>query len=101
LKDFSDTTIVENLYAPVMDTNVNDYYLQSLNKCAKETLQRNTDLYFKNHGTNDARFASQFGIPAVGFGPIGSNYHAPDEFVYISSLKVYYDILYKFLSITR
>lgn len=72
-------------------------YLKLLNKIAKETLNLKKDLFFKNHGTNDARFASQVGIPSVGFGPVGNNYHAQQEFVYISSLFSYNNILEQFV----
>lgn len=80
-----------------MDTDLNNPYLKKLNELLKKTLNSKKDFYFKNHGTNDARFASQLNIPAVGFGPIGKNYHAENEFVYTKSLRTYYKILGNFI----
>lgn len=80
-----------------MNTSLNNPHLQKLNELLKKTLNSKKDFYFKNHGTNDARFASQVNIPAVGFGPIGKNYHAKNEFVYIKSLSTYYKILNQFI----
>ena len=80
-----------------MVTNKNNQYVKTLHKIAKDVLRTKKDLFFNNHGTNDARFAAGLGIPAVGFGPVGDNYHADEEYVKIQSLIDYYQILRKFL----
>lgn len=79
-----------------MKTPSTNKQLMLLNNLAKQELNFKKDLYFKNHGTNDARFASKLKIPAVGFGPIGDNYHAQNEYVLIDSLEAYYNIINKF-----
>lgn len=79
--------------APQMKTKNSNPLLKRLNSLAKERLHLSRDLFFKNHGTNDARFAAKHGIPAVGFGPIGGNYHVNDEYVSIKSLVDFYSIL--------
>lgn len=79
--------------APQMKTKNTNPYLRNLNATAKKQLNISHDLFFKNHGTNDARFAAKVGIPAVGFGPIGNNYHVRDEYVSIKSLVDFYSIL--------
>lgn len=80
-----------------MVTNKKDHPLVvRLNRIAKEQLDLKQDFYFKNHGTNDARFAAAAGIPAVGFGPVGRNCHAKDEYISIESMKQYYKIYKKF-----
>lgn len=71
--------------------------IMHLNTVAKSILKKNSDLYVKNHGTNDARFASELGYPAVAFGPIGKNYHAEGEYVEIESLVKYLQIIQKIL----
>jgi succinyl-diaminopimelate desuccinylase len=81
----------------MMATDIKNFYVNNLNNVVKKELNIKKDLYFKNHGTNDARFANIVGIPSVGFGPIGDNYHAPSEFVYIESLVKYFNILEKFV----
>jgi succinyl-diaminopimelate desuccinylase len=60
-------------------------------------LHKKNDLYFQNHGTNDARFAADADIPAVGFGPVGDNYHAKNEYVSVESLELYSKILDQFI----
>jgi len=81
----------------MMVTDIKNFYIANLHNIAKKELNIKKDLYFKNHGTNDARFANMVGIPSVGFGPIGDNYHAPNEFVYVESLVKYFNILKKFV----
>ena len=90
---------IEVIYqTEMMTTNINNKYIQNLNQTAKEFLNLEKDLYFNNHGTNDARFASEVGIPSVGFGPIGNNYHANNEYISIKSLDEYFKIIDSFLS---
>ncbi len=81
-----------------MKTDHTNPLLNELNSLAKDKLKIKRDLYFKNHGTNDARFAAHVGIPSVAFGPVGDNYHAQGEYVSIQSLREYYEILTTFLS---
>lgn len=103
IEDAVRTAIKSNKYvsfeklfsAPQMKTKNSDPSVKKLNSIAKERLHLSRDLFFKNHGTNDARFAAKHGIPAVGFGPIGGNYHVNDEYVSIKSLVDFYSILEK------
>lgn len=89
---------VEVIYeTDMMETEKTNRYLDLLHTIAKDSLKLKRDLLFKNHGTNDARFASHVGIPAVGFGPIGANYHAKDEFVFVESLARFTRILERFI----
>ncbi len=81
----------------MMNTNLKNKYIVALHNIAKEELNKKTNLFFKNHGTNDSRFANLAGVPSVGFGPVGDNYHALNEFVYIETLLTYHNILYKFI----
>lgn len=97
LKRFKGLEIQEIYKTEIMDTNINNPYLQNLHQISKQVLKTKKNLFFKNHGTNDARFAAQVGIPSVGFGPVGENYHAKGEFIYIDSLKKYYEIIYKLI----
>lgn len=82
---------------PLMKTNNDNPQIKLMNDIAKKILESRQDLFFKNHGTNDARFASDVGIPAIGFGPVGNNYHIKDEYVNIKSLVDYYSIIEEFI----
>jgi len=81
----------------MMVTDIKNRYVTTLHDILKKELNIKNNLYFKNHGTNDARFANMVGIPSVGFGPIGDNYHAPNEFIYIESLLKYFSIMKEFI----
>lgn len=90
---------IETIYKTnMMTTSIQNPYIRMLNAIAKKELGLSNDLYFQNHGTNDARFASECGIPAVAFGPIGANYHTNNEYVFIDSLVHFYKILKKYVS---
>lgn len=52
--------------------------------------------FIGQYGTADTRFYSEYGVPAVEFGPVGANHHGPDEFVYVKSLIDYKKILTEF-----
>ena len=49
------------------------------------------------HGTSDANYYARIGCPAVEFGPIGMSGNMYHEYVSISSLEKYYQILTEFL----
>jgi len=98
LGPFGKKIIVKKDYqTAMMITDLHNDKLQLLYKTIKANVKTPKNIFFKNHGTNDARFASTVGIAAVGFGPVGGNYHTQDEYVVIKSLQDYYIILKKFL----
>lgn len=78
-------------------TSSTNKHLKLLDSIIKKELGLKKNLYFKNPGTNDARFANKVRIPAISFGPIGDNYHAQNEYVLIESLEAYYNIISNFI----
>ncbi len=98
LAKFSKVEVEVKYQTPLMITDKNNPYLQKLYQAANKVLAPQKAIFYHNPGTNDARFATAVGIPATGFGPIGGNYHARDEYVEISSLQIYAAILHDFLS---
>ena len=46
----------------------------------------------REHGTSDARFLAEHGIPSVIFGPVGGGLHASNEWISISSLHHHIEI---------
>lgn len=94
--------VVEPLYkTAMMNTNIKNPFIKALNSIAKKKFNLSDDLYSLNHGTNDARFASECGIPAVAFGPVGSNYHTSGEYVLVDSLVNFYRTLNEFISVSN
>lgn len=84
--------------SPITKISLDNPHLCKLNILAKKHLATQEDFYFKNPGTNDTRFAVEYGIPGVSFGPIGENFHAKNEYVSIESLMSVYTILEEFIT---
>jgi succinyl-diaminopimelate desuccinylase len=95
--DEEDVFLEKKYSTEMMITDKKNKYIFLLNDIAKKILKKRKDLFFNNHGTNDARFANLVAIPSVAFGPVGDNYHAKDEFVYIDSLINFEKIILNFL----
>ena len=67
----------------------------------KETIEKitgNKSELQNNHGASDLAYASEKGIESAIFGPYGLNYHGKEEFVYLSSLELYYKVMKEFIS---
>jgi succinyl-diaminopimelate desuccinylase len=72
----------------------------SMIKVLKSSVEKNTGKKVKllqEHGASDLRYYSEKGVPSVLFGPHGENYHGKDEFIYLSSLNLYYTALKGFV----
>ena len=71
-------------------------YLQALSDAASaagllETMSVGRD------GSSDAVSFLRAGVPAVEYGPAGEGHHGPEEWVSISSLEMYREVLTHFL----
>jgi len=55
----------------------------------------------RKHGAADGRFYSERGMDAVIFGPGGDGQHGPDEYLDLSTLRPYHDVLVDFLRALR
>ena len=51
------------------------------------------------HGASDIVYFQRAGIPGVEFGPVGGGHHGPNEYVVISSLETYRQMLVQFVQI--
>jgi succinyl-diaminopimelate desuccinylase len=51
------------------------------------------------HGASDIVYFQRVGVPGVEFGPIGGGHHGPKEFVVVSSLETYRQMLVQFVQI--
>ncbi len=77
--------------APVQ-TNPAHPLIVQLQKSAEKVLRREV-CFFGQDGAADTRFYAEHGIPAVEFGPMGANHHGKNEYVDISSLLAFKQIL--------
>ncbi len=81
---------------PSLHTAASDNQLQLLKNIGSKILSREIVLRGAN-GSSDARHYAQVGGAGIEFGPVGGNIGADDEWVSISSLNEYYQIIKKFL----
>ncbi|MHA6253219.1 M20 family metallopeptidase [Oceanobacillus sp. CAU 1775] len=79
-----------------VNTDKNNRFVKQLYESVESTIDHHA-VFFGQAGSSDARFYSEHNIPAVEFGPIGANHHAPNEYVDINSLKQYKDILKNYI----
>ena len=81
----------------MLNTDPANPYVKKLKSSAERVLKRKVR---KNaeHGATDARYFSKKGIPAVLFKPLGFNPHSEREYVVISSLKPYFEVMLDFVS---
>ena len=81
---------------PALDTDRKDPSVVALSKAAKQVTKKRIVLRGAN-GTSDARHFARVGGSGVEFGPIGGDIGGPKEWVSISSLDTYCEILRAFL----
>lgn len=74
-------------------TKKDDPYVQALKAaCIKEEPEKDIKI-FGQHGSSDGKHFAKYGIPAVEFGPCGSDWHGDSENVILQSIQEYIDIL--------
>jgi succinyl-diaminopimelate desuccinylase len=52
---------------------------------------------FIAHGSSDARFFSAKGVPTINIGPTGSGFHVQNEWVDVTDLTLYYQVVRRFV----
>ena len=77
--------------------NGQNAFLREFKQVADQVWGKPLSLQY-GHGSTDARYFSEAGIPAVIFGAVGRNWHAEGEWVDLDSLEKNKEILLKFLS---
>ena len=80
--------------APAITVKEDSEFVQALSKVTTDITQKEAVL-FGQHGAADTRFYATTGAEAIEFGPSGDDWHGPGEYVVISSVKQYADILTK------
>ena len=66
-------------------------YVSSLNDLGMEAI------FSATHGSSDARHFAEYNIPVIMSQPQGGNHHAVGEWVEISSLQTYYDLIKSYI----
>ncbi len=81
---------------PALSIDENNHYLQLLKTETERATRKNVCILSAN-GSSDARHFMRVNCPAIEFGPIGGGIGSDEEWVDISSLEKYYQILKSFL----
>lgn len=87
-----DATLEVVANEPELNTSADDQYLRLLQKIAKEVTGKGI-LLRGAQGSSDARHFQRVAVPGIEFGPIGDGIGSDDEWVSISSLEHFYEIL--------
>lgn len=94
-KHFPGNEVLIYASEPAVTTNDNNPYIIQLQSETTIKTGRDTNL-FGQHGSADTRFYAKNGAGAVEFGPSGADWHGEKEYVSISSVETYKDILVSF-----
>lgn len=92
-KEFKLDVVVKE---PAQFVDGNNQYLRLLQKIGKQIIKKEVPLN-KGMGSSDARHFTRVNNSAIEFGPIGGGMGSDSEWVNISSLKEYHQILKEFL----
>ena len=79
---------------PAITTTEDNPFVQSLAEVTAKITEKDAIL-FGQHGAADTRYYAKTGAGAIEFGPSGDDWHGPGEYVLISSIEKYADILTK------
>lgn len=81
---------------PAMDVDPENMHIKSLQRITKSITNKKCKLYAAQ-GSSDVRHFVKLGMPGVEFGPVGGGIGSDEEWVSISSLDDYYEIIKTFL----
>lgn len=81
---------------PAVTTKEDNEHVLHLQQITTKLTERATNL-FGQHGSADTRFYAAIGAGAIEFGPSGEDWHGEKEYVSISSVEIYKNILISFM----
>ena len=93
---FKGIKLEEIVFGSFYSIDPRNKYLQLFSKIAREKFAIKTSFVF-SHGSSDARFFVEKGIPAILIRPKGGGHHSDKEWVDIEDLKKYYETLKEFV----
>ncbi|MFS0637980.1 M20/M25/M40 family metallo-hydrolase [Mesobacillus foraminis] len=92
IQSITDGEITVKVAGPPVETKENDEFVKKLSPIVEQHTKHPVE-YFGQHGAADTHFFASKGIPAIEFGPSGANWHGNEEYVVISSLNTYKNML--------
>jgi succinyl-diaminopimelate desuccinylase len=83
-------------FVPAMLTSEKNFYVSLLQKVSKKSLGKALP-FGVAHAASDMRSFQEVGCPGIEFGLDGHNHHSDDEYITLSSITRYYEVLREFL----
>ncbi|HEX2984109.1 MAG TPA: M20/M25/M40 family metallo-hydrolase, partial [Ignavibacteriales bacterium] len=97
VKESGEENIIEfHGFGPVCYTPLNNELLKRF-KSAADFIEGKDIPVCASAGASDMRFFSEKKIPCLNYGPDGKNHHAPNEYVNINSIALFYNALIRFI----
>ncbi|MFJ5772220.1 M20 family metallopeptidase [Psychrobacillus sp. NPDC093180] len=93
---YPNSEVIFHSTAPAVTTEENNKYVKKLQQVTSTLSARPTKL-FGQHGSADTRFYAEKGAGAIEFGPSGADWHGEKEYVLISSVERFKEILISFI----
>ena len=94
--DFPGSEVIVHACEPAVTTEESNLYVLKLQQVTSNMTNSITNL-FGQHGSADTRFYAKNGAGAIEFGPSGADWHGEKEYVSISSVEKYKNILVSFI----
>ncbi|MEW6508564.1 MAG: M20/M25/M40 family metallo-hydrolase [Bacteroidota bacterium] len=97
VKRYGDNNKIEyDNIAPVCFTPEDNEFVKSFKHCADSIEEDNIPI-LPSAGASDLRYFSEKKIPCVNYGPKGGNHHAANEYVEVSSIAAFYNVITKYI----
>ncbi|QFG00218.1 M20 family peptidase [Psychrobacillus glaciei] len=93
---FPGSEVIVHACEPAVTTEENNSHVLKLQQVTTKWTNSITNL-FGQHGSADTRFYAKNGAGAIEFGPSGADWHGEKEYVSISSVEKYKNILVSFI----
>ncbi|MFJ8066594.1 M20 family metallopeptidase [Psychrobacillus sp. NPDC096426] len=93
---FPTSNVIIHSIAPAVTTEENNEYVKKIQQITSILTERPTKL-FGQHGSADTRFYAETGVGAIEFGPSGADWHGEKEYVLISAVQQFKQILVSFI----
>lgn len=96
IKEITDANVKIHYEAVPVNNDLESKPMQLLLSCI-EAATHSSPKVFGQHGTSDAAYYLKYDVPAIEFGPSGSDWHGEGEYVELQSLELYKTILVNFV----
>ena len=98
-RDFNNIKVKELVYGPSFKIDRENSYLKLFSEILSQEYKAQPE-YITSHGSSDARFFSEKGIPVVATRPNGGGHHSEKEWLDLADWEKFYLVLKRFVETT-